>query len=95
LSAVRTGRLCSKEIIIIIIIIIGNENIKHKDSKCRLRQQFDETIDHIISVCPILAKEHYIKRQDRVCAQLHFNICKETGGTIGQKNTGTNMYQNQ
>jgi len=48
------------------------------DSKCRLRQQFDETIDHIISACPILAKEQYIKRHDRVCAQLHFNICKET-----------------
>ena len=27
------------------------------DSKCRLCQQFDETIDHIISACPILAKE--------------------------------------
>jgi Ni,Fe-hydrogenase III component G len=27
------------------------------DSKCRLFQQFDETIDHIISACPILAKE--------------------------------------
>jgi hypothetical protein len=49
------------------------------DSKCRLCQQFDETIDRIISACPILAKEQYIKRHDRVCAQLHFNICKETG----------------
>ena len=49
------------------------------DSKCRLYQQFDETIDHITSACPILAKEQYIKRHDRVCAQLHFNICKETG----------------
>ena len=48
-------------------------------SKCGLCQQFVETIDHIISVCPILAKEQYIKRHDRVCAQLHFNICKETG----------------
>jgi len=27
------------------------------DSKCRLSQQFDETIDRIISACPILAKE--------------------------------------
>ena len=27
------------------------------DSKCRLCQQFDETIDHIISAWPILAKE--------------------------------------
>ena len=49
------------------------------DSKCRLCQQFDETIGYIISACPILAKEQYIKRHDRVCAQLHFNICKETG----------------
>jgi hypothetical protein len=30
-----------------------------------------------MSACPILAKEQYIKRHDRVCAQLHFNICKE------------------
>ena len=26
-----------------------------------------------------MTKERYVKRQDRVCAQLHFNICKETG----------------
>ena len=44
------------------------------DSKCRLCQQFDETIDHIISACPIMAKEQYIKRHERVCAQVHFNI---------------------
>jgi len=33
---------------------------RETDSKCRLRQQFEETIDHIISACPILAKEQYI-----------------------------------
>ena len=57
------------------------------DSKCRLCQQFDETIDHIISACPILAKEQYIKRHARVCAQLHFYIIRMQGnrGTIGQK----------
>jgi hypothetical protein len=55
------------------------------DSKCRLCQQFDETIDHIISACPILAKEQYIKRHDRVCAQLHFNICKETEVQLDKK----------
>jgi hypothetical protein len=27
------------------------------DSKCRLCNEFDETIDHILSACPILAKE--------------------------------------
>jgi hypothetical protein len=45
-------------------------------SKC---QQYDETIDHIISACAILAKEQYIKRHDREYAQLHFNVSKETG----------------
>jgi len=56
-----------------------------RDSKCRFCQQFDETIDHIISACPILAKEQYIKRHERVCAQLHFNIYKETGLQLDKK----------
>jgi len=64
------------------------------DSKCRLCQKFDETIDHTISACPILAKERYIKRHDRVCAQLHFNICKERWVQL-EKNTCMNMCQNQ
>ena len=64
------------------------------ENKCRLCQQFDDTIDHIISACPILAKEQYIKRNDRVCAQLHFNICKEMGYNW-TKNSGMHMCQNQ
>jgi hypothetical protein len=48
--------------------------------------KFDETIDHIISACPILAKEQYIKRHDRVRARLHFNTCKETGVQLDKKN---------
>jgi len=58
---------------------------RETDSKCRLCQQFDETIDHIISACPILAKQQYIKRHDIECAQLHFNICKETGVQLEKK----------
>ena len=27
----------------------------------------------------VLAKEHDVKRRDRVCAELHFNMCKEMG----------------
>jgi len=42
----------------------------------------DEAIDHIISACPILAKEQYIKRCDRVCALLH---CKESGVQLDKK----------
>ena len=62
------------------------------DSKYRLCHQSDETTDFIISACPVLAKEQYTKRHDRVCAQpMQGNM-----GIIGQKkNTGMNMYQNQ
>jgi hypothetical protein len=40
-----------------------NRNFTNGDSK-----QFDETVEHIISACPVLAKEQYIKRCDRVCS---------------------------
>jgi len=42
-------------------------------------------MDHIISACPILAKEQYFKKDDIVCAKLHFNICKETGVQLDEK----------
>ena len=58
---------------------------RETDIKCRICQQFDLKIDHIMSACPILAKEQYTKRHDRVCAQLHFNICKETGVQLDKK----------
>ena len=64
------------------------------NSKCRLCQQFDEKIDHIISACPVLAKEQYIKRHDRVCAQLHFKYARKQWYNW-TKNTGLNMCQNQ
>jgi hypothetical protein len=55
------------------------------DNKCRLCHKFDKTIDHIISACPVLAKEQHMKRHDRVRAQLHFNICEETGVQLDTK----------
>jgi hypothetical protein len=69
------------------MVIYNNNNINYAtkilntetDRKYRLCQQFDKTIDHIISAYPILAKEQYIKRLDGVSAQLHFNICRVTG----------------
>ena len=64
------------------------------DSKCRICQQFDTTVDQIVSARPILAKEQYRKRYDSVCAQRHFNICKETAVQL-DKNIGMNMCQNQ
>jgi hypothetical protein len=55
------------------------------DSKYRLCQQLDETIDYIISARPVLAKEQHVKRHDKVSAQIHFNICKEVGVQLGKK----------
>jgi hypothetical protein len=55
------------------------------DSKCRLCQQLDQTIDHIISACPVLAKEQYVQRHNRVSAQINFDICKELGVQLDKK----------
>ena len=49
------------------------------ESKCRLCKQHEETIDHLISVCPILAKNEYLMRHDKVCTYLHYSICKALG----------------
>jgi hypothetical protein len=56
------------------------------DSKCRLCQQFDETIDNIITACPILAKQQYIKRHDTTQSDCTTTlICKETGVQMDKK----------
>jgi hypothetical protein len=54
-----------------------NKVLKEKiDSKCRLCKQHEETIDHLISGCPILAKNEYLMRHDKVGAHLHYSMCK-------------------
>jgi len=40
-------------------------------SKCRLCKQHEETIDHLTSGCPLLAKNEYLMRHDKVCTHLH------------------------
>jgi len=62
-------------------------------SKCRRCKQFDETVEHIIT-CPVLANEQYVKRHDRVYAQLHFNKCREIRVKL-ENNTSMVIYQNQ
>jgi len=49
------------------------------DSKCRLCKQHEETIDHLTSGCPILAKNEYLMRHDKVCTHFHYSICKALG----------------
>jgi len=64
------------------------------ESKCRLCQQFDETIDHIISACPILAKEQY-KKDMIECVHNYTSTYTRKQGYNWTKNTGMNMYQSQ
>ena len=44
-----------------------------------MSEQPGKTADHTLSARQILAKEKYIKRHDRVFAELEFSICKEIG----------------
>jgi hypothetical protein len=57
--------------------------IKEQETRLNLHEHDDDII--IIIIIIILAKEQYIKRHDRVSAQLHFNICKETGVQLDKK----------
>jgi len=52
---------------------------KEIESKCRLCKQHEETIDHLTSGRPILAKNEYLMRHDKVCTHLHYSICKALG----------------
>jgi hypothetical protein len=64
---------------------IGTNCFKRKifkeeiESRCRLCKEYEETIDHLTSGCPILAKNKYIIRHDKVCTHLHYSICKTFG----------------
>jgi len=42
------------------------------ESKCRLCKQHEETIDHLTSGYPILAKNEYLMRHDKVFKYLHY-----------------------
>jgi hypothetical protein len=45
-------------------------------SKRQLRTQHEETTDYLTSGCPILVKNEYLMRHDKVYAHLHYSICK-------------------
>jgi len=55
------------------------------ESKCRLYKQHEETIDHLTSGCPILAKKEYLMRYDKFCTYLHYSICKALGSETTDK----------
>jgi len=52
---------------------------EESESKCRICNQHEETIDHLTSGCPIVAKNEYLMRYDKVCTRLHYSLCKALG----------------
>ena len=44
--------------------------------KCRLCHEFDESIEHILPGCPVLARKEYLERQDKALTYIHWHICK-------------------
>ena len=49
---------------------------KSVDPNCRLCRTHPETISHIVSGCPMLAKHEYLERHKRVAKFIHWTICK-------------------
>ena len=55
------------------------------DPKYRLCGRFDETIDHLVSGCPELAKTDYIHRHNKAAAHMHWKVCKEFGIKVKER----------
>ena len=43
---------------------------------CRICSQYQETIDHVVSGCPELAKTEYIHRHNKAAKYIHWKLCK-------------------
>ena len=43
---------------------------------CRVCQKHEETVDHIISVCPELAKIDFLERHNEAAAYIHWKACQ-------------------
>ncbi|CAH3177886.1 unnamed protein product, partial [Porites lobata] len=50
-----------------------------------LCSQHEETVDHIVSGCEVLAKTEYISRHNNAAAYLHWSICKDHDMEITEK----------
>ena len=47
------------------------------EGKCRTCSQYEETVDHIVPGCEVLAKTEYISRHDKAAAYFHWKICQD------------------
>ena len=56
-------------------------NILHNGASpnCRFCDKSNETVDHLVSGCPILAPNEYKNKHDRVGQYIHWKVCREYG----------------
>ena len=49
------------------------------DANCRICARALETVDHLVSSCPVLAKDQYVTRHNAIVAYLHWCLCRRYG----------------
>ncbi|XP_028517939.1 uncharacterized protein LOC110248967 [Exaiptasia diaphana] len=52
---------------------------------CRICNQQLETIDHIVSGCPELAKTEYIHRHNKAAKYIHWKVCKHFNINVNER----------
>ena len=52
---------------------------------CRLCKAFPETVNHILSSCPVLAKKQYLQRHNSVGSQVYKQLCRSLNLKYPQK----------
>ena len=55
------------------------------DPKCSLCGCFDETIAHLVSGSPELAKTEYIHCHNKAAAHMHWKVCKAFGIEVKER----------
>ena len=75
-------------------------NIFHQgsSSQCRLCGSNNETVDHILSSCSVIAQSHYKHRHDEVARIIHWELCKWGGFPVSDqwwthKPYGKHLYE--
>ena len=53
--------------------------------KCRLCGERKETVTHIVSACEVIANKEYKRRHDKVCLNLHWQLCKKNGFPVADR----------
>ena len=62
-------------------------NIFHQgcSCQCRLCGSNNETVDHILSSCSVIAQSYYKQRHDEVAKIIHWELCKQGGFSVSDQ----------